>query len=76
MEMMVGEEPGRVVLVMALFLSEGYFTNVVVPRRLEGAGIADDAYRYGGRALMPHPNVENWIVRQTREWLDRIEYDR
>lgn len=75
MELLKQENSGRVVLVMALFLSEGYFTNVVVSRRLEGTGVAEDAYRYDGRALMPHPNVANWIVRQAREWIEGLRFD-
>jgi sirohydrochlorin ferrochelatase len=58
---------GNDTLIIALFLSEGYFTKEVIPRRLEGLGC-----RYDGRALMPHPLIAEWIVRQAREWLDRL----
>ncbi|XID90472.1 sirohydrochlorin chelatase [Paenibacillaceae bacterium WGS1546] len=56
------------ILVQAMFLSEGYFTNAVVTKRLAeyGRGLP---IRYDGRALMPHPNVAAWIVRQAGEWL-------
>ncbi|MCD9024627.1 sirohydrochlorin chelatase [Cohnella silvisoli] len=60
--------PHNDIIVIALFLSEGYFTKEVIPRRLEGL-----ACRYDGRALMPHPRIADWIVRQTRDWLDPME---
>jgi sirohydrochlorin ferrochelatase len=56
--------PQNKIVVVALFLSEGYFTKEVIPRRLEGLECL-----YNGRALMPHSKVVNWIVRQTQEWL-------
>ncbi|MEI7027973.1 sirohydrochlorin chelatase [Paenibacillus sp. y28] len=47
------------VIVSPLFLSEGYFTNEVIPERLEGF-----AYRYNGASLLPHPLISRWIERQ------------
>ncbi|MFC5470859.1 sirohydrochlorin chelatase [Cohnella suwonensis] len=65
------ERPGGRVLVMALFLSEGYFTKEVVPRRLASSGLGDDCV-YAGSALMPHGNVAAWIARQAAEWTETL----
>lgn len=59
--------PNNDILVVALFLSEGYFTKEVIPRRLEGLEC-----RYDGRALMPHPRIAAWIVRRTQDWLEEL----
>jgi len=53
-------KPDHNVLVVPLFLSEGYFTNNVIPSRLTGY-----IYEYNGRALLPHPLLSRWIERQT-----------
>ncbi|WP_150274811.1 sirohydrochlorin chelatase [Paenibacillus tepidiphilus] len=53
------QEQGYEVLVAPLFLSEGYFTKVVVPKRLEGLDFA-----YSGRTLLPHPLLPHWIEEQ------------
>jgi sirohydrochlorin ferrochelatase len=68
LEQLRSKYPGNGILVIALFLSEGYFTKEVIPRRIEGM-----ACRYDGRALMPHPQIADWIIRQTREWLEGLE---
>ncbi|TFE26960.1 sirohydrochlorin chelatase [Cohnella luojiensis] len=60
--------PNHVIVVVALFLSEGYFTKEVIPRRLAGLEC-----RYDGRALMPHPKVADWIVRRTQDWLESLD---
>jgi sirohydrochlorin ferrochelatase len=67
-ERLRSEFPGNDILVIGLFLSEGYFTKEVIPHRLEGLGCI-----YEERALMPHPLIAEWIVRQAREWLYRLE---
>lgn len=56
--------PGRRVLVAPLFLSEGYFTNQVIPQRLQGL-----EYRYNGKAMLPHPLISRWMERRIREQL-------
>ncbi|RKP48724.1 cobalamin biosynthesis protein CbiX [Cohnella endophytica] len=71
LELLKADYPDRQVLVMALFLSVGYFTKEVVPKRLESSGLAKEC-RYLGSALMPHPSVADWIVRQAREWSEGI----
>lgn len=58
------EQPGSEIIVVPLFLSEGYFTKNVIPQRLEGLSC-----RYDGRTLMPHPKIADWIVRRALEWL-------
>lgn len=60
--------PGAEVLAVPVFLSEGYFTKEVIPRRLAGLGC-----RYDGRPLMPHALVAGWILRQAEDWLLSIE---
>ncbi|MFC4600333.1 sirohydrochlorin chelatase [Cohnella hongkongensis] len=62
------DRPDNRILVVGLFLSEGYFTRMVIPRHLERSGELA-ACRYDGAALMPHPNVAAWVMRQAREWL-------
>lgn len=60
------EMPHRDVLVAPLFLSSGYFTNTVIPARLDGFD-----YRYNGKALLPHSFVSRWMERVAAEALKR-----
>lgn len=53
------EERGYEVIVAPLFLSQGYFTRVVIPSRLEGL-----VYRYSGEAILPHSRLSRWIYLQ------------
>jgi sirohydrochlorin ferrochelatase len=53
-------KPHHRVLVVPVFLSEGYFTNQVIPKRLQGFD-----YQYNGSSLLPHPLVSRWLERQT-----------
>lgn len=55
------ERPELAAIVAPLFLSEGYFTERVIPERLQGSD-----HRYAGRALLPHPDISRWIERQIR----------
>lgn len=57
---------GRIVAV-PLFLSEGYFTEKVIPARLAGKNVL-----YNGRALLPHRLVAQWVERQVTETLGRL----
>lgn len=57
------------IIVVPLFLSEGYFTKEVIPRRLKGLEC-----RYNGRAFMPHPRVADWICRQAQDWLQGFRH--
>ncbi|WP_410513451.1 CbiX/SirB N-terminal domain-containing protein [Paenibacillus sp. BR2-3] len=58
---------GHDVLVAPLFLSEGYFTKVVIPRKLKGL-----TYRYSGKTLLPHPLLPHWIGNQVELLLRRV----
>lgn len=60
-------ELGHEVLIAPLFLSEGYFTKVIIPEKLEGL-----TYRYSGQTLLPHPLLPHWIERQVEILLERI----
>jgi sirohydrochlorin cobaltochelatase len=61
------KQAGLAVIVVPLFLSDGYFTRTVIPERLEGLD-----YRYNGRAMLPHPCVTRWMERQIASWLERL----
>ncbi|MBB6676290.1 cobalamin biosynthesis protein CbiX [Cohnella lubricantis] len=50
-----------------VFISEGYFTSAVIPKRLAGLGC-----EYTPGSLIPHPKVGEWIVRQAAEWLQEV----
>ncbi len=60
-------EQGHEVLVAPLFLSEGYFTKVVIPERLQGL-----EYAYSGQTLLPHPLLPHWIERQVKIMLEQL----
>ncbi|MBH0330570.1 hypothetical protein ABH14_12315 [Brevibacillus brevis] len=49
------------VLVLPLFVSQGYFTRQAIPKRLAGL-----AYRYEGSAYLPHPLIEDWMSQSIR----------
>ncbi|MFD1954848.1 sirohydrochlorin chelatase [Paenibacillus thailandensis] len=61
---MQAAHPDEAVIVVPLFLSQGYFTNHVIPSRLAGLH-----YRYNGKAMLPHPAVARWIARQAADGL-------
>lgn len=58
------------ILIAPLFLSEGYFTNQVIPSRMEGF-----RYRYAGAALLPSPYITRWMERRIASKLDSITAD-
>ncbi|MFC7677509.1 sirohydrochlorin chelatase [Paenibacillus sp. GCM10028914] len=62
------EERGYEVIVAPLFLSEGYFTEKVIPERLEGISC-----RYSGRTLLPHPLLPQWMLRQVHTLLEPLK---
>ena len=47
-------------VIVAPLLSEGYFTEKVIPDRLEGLDC-----RYSGRTLLPHPPPQ-WMESQAK----------
>ena len=59
---------GYQVIVSPLFLSDGYFTRNVIPRRLEGLN-----YRYAGQALLPHRLLTHWINSQIQRMLQDLK---
>ncbi|WP_315971311.1 CbiX/SirB N-terminal domain-containing protein [Paenibacillus sp. N3.4] len=60
------KKPEHTVVVAPLFLSEGYFTNKVIPCRMEGF-----EYRYNGLALLPSPLISKWIEKQIASEITR-----
>jgi sirohydrochlorin cobaltochelatase len=52
------------VLLIPLFLSEGYFTSKKIPDRVNGL-----MYRYNGKAYLPHTNVSKWVEAVAKEAL-------
>jgi hypothetical protein len=52
-------KPEHTVIVAPLFLSEGYFTNQVIPLRLR-----EFSYKYNGKAMLPHPLISRWMEKQ------------
>lgn len=53
------------VVVVPLFLSEGYFTRVKIPTQIEGTSVA-----YTGQAFLPSPLVARWIEAVVQEEWD------
>lgn len=53
------------IIVAPLFLSAGYFTKNVIPKKLEGL-----TYRYSGEALLPHPLLPRWMSQQILHIMD------
>jgi sirohydrochlorin cobaltochelatase len=64
LRMLQAEQRDREVIVVPLFLSPGYFSNHVIPSRLQGLN-----YRYNGRAMLPHPAIPRWLKAQMTDWL-------
>jgi sirohydrochlorin ferrochelatase len=55
---------GRV-LVVPLFLSEGYFTRTAIPQRLQGVPC-----EYNGKTYLPHPHIAGWIRRTATQQME------
>jgi len=49
------------VIVLPLFVSQGYFTRRAIPERLQGL-----SYRYDGSAYLPHPLIAEWLTQSIR----------
>jgi len=56
------------VIVVPMFLSEGYFTETAIPSRLEGLH-----YTYSGKTYLPHPHVTRWLQQVIEEQLAKEE---
>ncbi|WP_138755888.1 sirohydrochlorin chelatase [Paenibacillus sinopodophylli] len=61
---MQAANPEEAVIVVPLFLSQGYFTKQVIPSRLAGL-----SYRYNGKAMLPSRAIESWLTRKMQEAL-------
>jgi sirohydrochlorin ferrochelatase len=59
--------PGARIIVVPVFLSEGYFTRTVIPTRLQGY-----TYTYNGKSLLPQAHVSEWIQRRISEKVQLI----
>jgi sirohydrochlorin cobaltochelatase len=54
------------VIVLPLFLSEGYFTRKVIPERLQGIDV-----KYTGKTYLPHPLISRWIESVVKECVEK-----
>lgn len=64
---MQAANPDETVIVVPLFLSQGYFTNKVIPTRLSGL-----VYKYNGRAMLPSSAISRWLERQMYDGVQRM----
>lgn len=55
-------------IVLPVFLSEGYFTNFVIPHRLKNL-----SYLYNGKAFLPHPLLSAWMEESVRQSVLQIK---
>ncbi|WP_010276176.1 sirohydrochlorin chelatase [Paenibacillus senegalensis] len=58
------QEPKLTVLLAPLFVSPGYFTEKVIPRRA-----SEYEYRYNGKALLPSSVISRWMEQQIAPFL-------
>jgi sirohydrochlorin ferrochelatase len=66
LEVLRRKMPDCRVIAAPFFLSEGYFTNTVIPARLEGFDCL-----YNGRTLLPDPLVTRWMERRIADFFNR-----
>ncbi len=62
--------PELQVIVAPLFLSEGYFTETVIPQRFAGYDV-----RYNGRALLPNSGIAEWMKRRITTMMEELGTD-
>jgi len=62
------KERGCEVIAAPLFLSEGYFTEVVIPDRIQGLSC-----RYSGKTLLPHPLLSHWMESQAHLMIQSLK---
>lgn len=60
--------PNSSVILVPFFVSEGYFTRVVIPKRFE-----EFTYRYNGETLLPHPIIGRWISERVESVWAHVE---
>ncbi|MDP5277102.1 sirohydrochlorin chelatase [Chengkuizengella axinellae] len=56
--------PNHKVIIVPLFLSEGYFTNDVIPSRLK-----EFIYLYNGKPILPDIKISIWIEQQVNDMI-------
>jgi sirohydrochlorin ferrochelatase len=61
------KKPEHTIIVAPLFLSEGYFTNQVIPLRMKGY-----TYKYNGKAMLPHPLISRWMEKQIHQMMGKL----
>ncbi|WP_211748092.1 CbiX/SirB N-terminal domain-containing protein [Paenibacillus sp. Marseille-Q4541] len=61
-------DEGYRVIAVPLFLSAGYFTNVEIPKRLDGVEVIYS----GDRTLLPHPLLHTWMERQVASMQEHL----
>jgi len=62
--------PDLTLIVVPLFVSEGYFTTNVIPSRFAGYDV-----RYNGHSLLPHPLLTRWMARRVEEKAKELAKD-
>lgn len=65
MEWWQKHRPSHKLIIAPLFLSEGYFTEKVIPSRLEGLN-----YRYNGKTMLPSPQITHWMEGQLQRFFN------
>jgi sirohydrochlorin ferrochelatase len=67
MNLWTKRKPGHTVIVAPLFLSDGYFTNQVIPHRMR-----EFSYKYNGNAMLPHPLISRWMEKQIHQMIGKL----
>lgn len=55
------------VIVLPIFLNEGYFTQTVIPSKLDSIKCV-----YNGQTYLPHPLITDWICQTISEKLEKL----
>lgn len=58
-------KPQHNIIIVPLFLSEGYFTKKVIPDRCK-----EFEYSYNGKAMLPSPLISEWMTNQIENYLN------
>lgn len=56
-------------IVIPIFLSEGYFTQSVIPSKLEGINCT-----YHGQTYLPHPLISDWICQTISDRIGKFKF--
>lgn len=57
-------------IVVPLFLGEGYFTRIFIPSQLKHMH-----YVYDGQPYLPHPMIADWIMEMVNSCIERTTFD-